>query len=755
MDPNIMKIFPGINMQEIIGARVFFYDLISCWTALPTQTMTHGCLITTPEEVKAQTLVDLMESLWTRTINTGGKRRALDKARQETLLVENEMGGELVTYSYRAIESKTPFLNNNPVSPQAYGFNSSYMWRKPPPEICNLARNSYALSCFNDDRAREIGGVYLSQPILYSFGAGLNNNWRSAVVEWYGIAKARGAIAINSFVPDATGAWGHPGPFHVAETTWEWEHFLSSQSNKTPRVRQVLDDDRRRERRSRSPLRRINRDEERTEDEGSTGNGIRSQREHGDNDYQSQEGDDNIYVPGADNSIPPCSLQYFNMLELEFLTRPNHSVKEAEQAQRMLQNLSTAEKIELAVAAANRRKSDPPKLGLMASSTDVRKAVTEAYTDARGGQTSRDYLSLAQTPHGRLANPTDSRNEAKTEVKTPRTPAKDRLGSRAEPFVADVPQSGGVEVTRMHKQAEIKLLELKGSSISSWGKLVLDFESQFGPYNRRLIDPDIKTLISDRWNDSLYTECIPRDIPPDLMTRDSWIDRDVISTRDLIEFLTRSARLGRGNSSFGSMRYQEFILWVGSRIITFTRENLRDSYERFRIDLRKKTEILADEDLSVEDHKECCKALHGVITRSEYKAAMDKNIDQEILNHFILALKGDPLNSISDTFDMMNEGYSSAMKNVVIDPLRNKDLFTQRPPSLKAIPLPKEKESSSKSKDPQTSKPKESSSSSKHSKKDKSSRSRSPETPRRSRSPETPRKSSVRFEDSSGKKESK
>ena len=100
--------------------------------------------------------MDLLESLWTRTINTGGKRRALDKARQETLLVDNEMGGELVTHSYRAIESKTPFLNNNPVSPQAYGFNSSYTWRKPPPEICNLARNSYARSCFNDDRAREI-----------------------------------------------------------------------------------------------------------------------------------------------------------------------------------------------------------------------------------------------------------------------------------------------------------------------------------------------------------------------------------------------------------------------------------------------------------------------------------------------------------------------------------------------------------------------------------------------------------------------
>ena len=100
----------------------------------------------------------------------------------------------------------------------------------------------------------------------------------------------------------------------------------------------------------------------------------------------------------------------------------------------------------------------------------------------------------------------------------------ERLGARfEEPFVANTPRGSASEVHRLQKQAEIKLPNLKVATLIAWVKAVTDFESNFGPYNRRMIEPDIKQLISDRWTDDIYNDCLPANCKDVTLARDSWI----------------------------------------------------------------------------------------------------------------------------------------------------------------------------------------------------------------------------------------
>jgi hypothetical protein len=136
---------------------------------------------------------------------------------------------------------------------------------------------------------------------------------------------------------------------------------------------------------------------------------------------------------------------------------------------------------------------------------------------------------------------------------------------------------------------------------------------------------------------------------------------------------------------------------------------------------------LEPDDLSYEDQKACCKAIHALIVRSEKKGKQEGSFDQEIFNCFLAALSPDKTDNLMATFSLLNDGFSSAMTQVVINPLRNTNLFVERPPSLRALPLrddtTKPKDSPSPSPNPR-SKPKESSST--NSKKDPKRKSESP-----------------------------
>ena len=101
----------------------------------------------------------------------------------------------------------------------------------------------------------------------------------------------------------------------------------------------------------------------------------------------------------------------------------------------------------------------------------------------------------------------------------------ERLGARfEEPFVANTSREC-FRGPRLQKQAEIKLPNLKVATLIAWVKAVTDFESNFGPYNRRMIEPDIKQLISDRWTDDIYNDCLPANCKDITLARDSWMIR--------------------------------------------------------------------------------------------------------------------------------------------------------------------------------------------------------------------------------------
>ena len=54
-----------------------------------------------------------------------------------------------------------------------------------------------------------------------------------------------------------------------------------------------------------------------------------------------------------------------------------------------------------------------------------------------------------------------------------------------------------------------------------------------------------------------------------------------------------------------------------------------------------------------------------MLVRSEQKANIDKNLDEEIFNHFLEKLRGDRIENILATFSLMNDGYSSKKKTLV------------------------------------------------------------------------------------------
>jgi hypothetical protein len=243
-------------------------------------------------------------------------------------------------------------------------------------------------------------------------------------------------------------------------------------------------------------------------------------------------------------------------------------------------------------------------------------------------------------------------------------------------------------------------LDLKVNSINKWVTAVMDFEVSHGPFERQTISPEIKETISDRWGDpDIYFDCLPVNCRDETLTRDSWMNPKVVSTRALGEFLIRATKLGQG-TAYGGMKYQEFILWINTQSLIFSKEKLRDSYEPLRRLLREKLKVLEPEELSHHDQKACCKAIHTMIVRSEQKGKLERILDDEIFNCFLTALKVDKTDNIMETFSLLNDGYSAAMKQVVTNPMRNMNLFVERPPTLRALPL----------KEGSTTKPKDSSS---------------------------------------------
>ena len=66
-----------LGIREVVAGRVFFYDLISLWPISPMvnrNPKTYG----SPEEVASHVIRDLLESIWTRLINSPC-RRTIDK----------------------------------------------------------------------------------------------------------------------------------------------------------------------------------------------------------------------------------------------------------------------------------------------------------------------------------------------------------------------------------------------------------------------------------------------------------------------------------------------------------------------------------------------------------------------------------------------------------------------------------------------------------------------------------------------------
>jgi hypothetical protein len=223
----------------------------------------------------------------------------------------------------------------------------------------------------------------------------------------------------------------------------------------------------------------------------------------------------------------------------------------------------------------------------------------------------------------------------------------------------------------------------------------------------------------------------------------------VVSTRALGEFLIRATKLGQG-TAYGEMKYQEFSLWVNTQGLIFTKEKLRDSYEYLRRLLREKLKVLEHDELSHDDHKACCKAIHTMIVRSEQKGKLERNFDDEIFNCFLTALKVDKTDSIMETFSLLNDGFSAAMKQVVINPMRNMNLFVERPPTLRALPL----------KEGSTTKPKDSSSPSpspapRSKSKDPSNNNSKKDSKRRSESPHPRSMNNVSFDVKDSKEEEK
>ena len=83
-----------------------------------------------------------------------------------------------------------------------------------------------------------------------------------------------------------------------------------------------------------------------------------------------------------------------------------------------------------------------------------------------------------------------------------RTPIFDRLGDKLtgtkkeEAFVAQPSKSSSSDLSRINKQNEIKLLDLKVNSINKWVTAVMDFEGSHGPRSRKQSAIDGVTLIS-------------------------------------------------------------------------------------------------------------------------------------------------------------------------------------------------------------------------------------------------------------------